>query len=77
MPAITYQKYEMKKAIFALLDRYLELYPDRSIDLAKGLAQREVSRMTLQELKNWRQRIQDAVHAGERGETCVQNVGLA
>ena len=65
MPAITHQKYETKKAIFELLDHYLELFPEGSVEMAKGLAQCEASRMTLKELKDWRQRIQTIVHTRE------------
>lgn len=61
MPAITYQKHDAKLEIFQLLDLYLELRPERATDVAKGLAQHVASKMTLQELKNWRQRLQDAM----------------
>ena len=65
MPAITQQKYETKKAIFQLLDRLLELHPEKGVSLAKGLAQHLASKMTLQELKIWRDRLQDAIQKAE------------
>lgn len=65
MPAITHQKYDTKMAIFELLDRYLELRPDKAIEIAKGLARSLASAMTLRELKGWHQRIQDGVKRAE------------
>lgn len=65
---VSLKKYEAKIAIFELLDRYLELRPERGVEMAKGFAQLLATTLTLQELNIWRCRAQEDVTKAENAD---------
>lgn len=59
MASITHQKYDERKAIYGLLDEYLDvLDSNERRGLALALSERLMGKMTIGELREWRQKLE-------------------